>query len=135
MYRRIHKEWVRVRHDKKRTTKSHDESSILYHQIQSPRSISTQRDKTKQKKEREEKRRGEQYHKRITNSSWYIHLCNTTSVYPSPTISFLNSDTSPHDLMSKKRQVESSDPVPKAWEHRIWHTQCGKRNIKMKRQA
>ena len=57
LYRSVHKEWVRVRHDKKSTTKSHDESPILYHRIQSPRSISTQRDKTKQKKEREEKRR------------------------------------------------------------------------------
>ena len=31
------------------------------------------------------------------------------------TISFLNSHTSAHALMSKKRQVESSEPVPKAW--------------------
>ena len=31
------------------------------------------------------------------------------------TISFLNSQTSAHARMSKKRQVESSDPVPKAW--------------------
>ena len=42
----------------------------------------------------------------------YSTVQNSAAQYS--TISFLNSDTSPQERMSKKRQVESSDPVPKA---------------------
>lgn len=51
-----------------------------------------------------------------------IHICmylpereKDTDVIPQRTISFLNSETSPHDLISKNLQVESSEPVPKAF--------------------
>ena len=56
------------------------------------------------------------------NKNKQIKICTILSSYAikqeklfSFTISFLNSQTSAHARMSKKRQVESSDPVPKAW--------------------
>ena len=56
------------------------------------------------------------------NKNKQIKICTILSSYAikqeklfSFTISFLNSQTSAHARMSKNRQVESSDPVPKAW--------------------
>lgn len=54
----------------------------------------------------------------FNDSSLVFYTLNGSTVQNSAaqysTISFLNSDTSPQERMSKKRQVESSDPVPKA---------------------